>query len=222
MEIFYKEYDTNLRCTNVSYNCLDRHISSMSNKHETALLWDGNFWDEDIHDYADITWETVDVLTNKIANVFKQYCKIGDNVLLYLHNVMQLPISILAASRIGVVSVLLVRGIPASRLLIFLGDASNPATATLSELTAILKMSHPKLVVTVDGFWQAHELFETKKQLDKAIEDAQTSSIGRVLVIRHNGPNPGIPPPERVYPGRRPCYLLKQHDVPKKECDLPI
>uniref|UniRef100_A0A158PBS8 HET domain-containing protein n=1 Tax=Angiostrongylus cantonensis TaxID=6313 RepID=A0A158PBS8_ANGCA len=149
------------RYTNISYNCVDRHISTEDNRYETAMLWEGNFWDDDVHDYADLTWDTVQVLTNKIASIFKEYC------------------------------------------------GMNPATAKLSELTTLLKETSPKLVVTVDGFWQGHELYETKKQLDKAIDDAQISSIDRILVIRHTGPNPGVPPPERLYPGRRPCYSLQ-------------
>ncbi|KIH42438.1 hypothetical protein ANCDUO_27577, partial [Ancylostoma duodenale] len=35
------------------------------------------------------------------------------------------------------------------------------------------------------------------------------SSIQKVLVIRHTGPNPGIPPPDKFIIGRRPCYKLE-------------
>ncbi|VDM57994.1 unnamed protein product, partial [Angiostrongylus costaricensis] len=77
---------------------------------------DGNFWDDDVHDYADLTWDTVEVLMNKIASLpvspiysFPSFGGFqGDNVLLLLHNVIQLPLSLLAASRIGIVSVILV------------------------------------------------------------------------------------------------------------------
>ncbi|XGW16594.1 hypothetical protein V3C99_001777 [Haemonchus contortus] len=146
--------------TNVSYNCVDRYMSDPEFKHETALLWDGNFWDNDIHDYADLSWDVVDVLINKIANVFKEYC------------------------------------------------VSNPATATTSQLTELLEKTCPKLIVTVDAFWQGHELLETKRQVDEAFSKVKVSSIKRILVIRHTAPNKGVPPPDEIYPGKRPCYKI--------------
>ncbi|XGW16593.1 hypothetical protein V3C99_001777 [Haemonchus contortus] len=177
--------------TNVSYNCVDRYMSDPEFKHETALLWDGNFWDNDIHDYADLSWDVVDVLINKIANVFKEYCVSEDRILLLLHNVIQLPLCIMGASRIGAVSVIL-----------------NPATATTSQLTELLEKTCPKLIVTVDAFWQGHELLETKRQVDEAFSKVKVSSIKRILVIRHTAPNKGVPPPDEIYPGKRPCYKI--------------
>ncbi|VDO78936.1 unnamed protein product [Heligmosomoides polygyrus] len=61
--------------TNVSYNCVDRHMSNPDKKDDLALLWDGNFWDDDIHDYADLSWDVIEVLTQKIANIFNDYCE---------------------------------------------------------------------------------------------------------------------------------------------------
>ncbi|KAK5985844.1 AMP-binding domain-containing protein [Trichostrongylus colubriformis] len=127
-------------------------------KHETALLWDGNFWDDGVHDYADLSWDVVDTLTNKIANVFKDYCESGDSVLLLLHNVIQLPLCLMGASRIGAVSVIL-----------------NPVTTTTSQLTELIKETSPKLIVTVDAFWQGHTLIEIKRQLDQAVSEANVS-----------------------------------------------
>ncbi|KAK6017158.1 hypothetical protein OSTOST_17354 [Ostertagia ostertagi] len=138
--------------TNVSYNCVDRHMSQPDFKHETALLWTAIFWDDGVHDYADLSWDVVEVLTNKIAN--------------------------------------------------------NPVTTTTSQLTELIKETCPKLIVTVDAFWQGHDLIETKQRLDEAVSKAQITSIKRILVIRHTAPNKGVPPPDEVYPGKRPCYKI--------------
>ncbi|RCN32913.1 hypothetical protein ANCCAN_21270 [Ancylostoma caninum] len=149
------------RKTNISYNCVDRHVAEMENKFETAFVWEGNYWDDDVHDYADLNWETVDVLTQKIANIFKDYCEM------------------------------------------------NPAKFFVDAIKDVLKETQPKLVVTVDAFWQGSILLETKKCLDLAIEESEVISIQKVLVIRHTGPNPGIPPPDKFIIGRRPFYKLE-------------
>ncbi|KAK6047440.1 hypothetical protein COOONC_15055 [Cooperia oncophora] len=124
-------------------------------------LKDGNFWDDGVHDYADLSWDVVDVLTNKIANVFKDYCE------------------------------------------------TNPVTATTSQLTELINATCPRLIVTVDAFWQGHDLIEIKKQLDDAVNKAQVTSIKRILVIRHTSPNKGVPPPDEMYPGRRPTKKFR-------------
>ncbi|KIH57892.1 hypothetical protein ANCDUO_11911, partial [Ancylostoma duodenale] len=121
-----------------------------------SLRWEGNYWDDDVHDYADLNWDTVDVLTQKIANIFKEYCEMNDKVLLLLHNTIQLPLSLLAASRIGVIAVVL-----------------NPASFFVDAIKDVLKETQPKLVVTIDGFWQGNVLHGTKKCLDLAIEESE-------------------------------------------------
>ncbi|KAL6728434.1 hypothetical protein Aduo_010208 [Ancylostoma duodenale] len=190
--IYWKREEGRRKTTNISYNCVDRHVAVMKDKLETAFVWEGNYWDDDVHDYADLNWDTVDVLTQKIANIFKEYCEMNDKVLLLLHNTIQLPLSLLAASRIGVIAVVL-----------------NPACFFVDAIKDVLKETQPKLVVTIDGFWQGNVLHGTKKCLDLAIEESEVSSIQKVLVIRHTGPNPGIPPPDKFIIGRRPCYKLE-------------
>ncbi|VDL71096.1 unnamed protein product [Nippostrongylus brasiliensis] len=205
MESIYWNTDGDKATTNISYNCVDRHLMKDGYKHDIAMLWDGNFWDDDVHDYADLSWDVVDVLTRKIANIFKGFCgkarKLGktgshpsldfleikkndqqgenDRILFLLHNVIQLPISIMAASRIGAVSVPL-----------------NPAESTTSQLIEVIQEIQPVLVVTVDAFWQGHKLIEIKKELDIAVQKLQTTSVKRILVIRHTAPNDGVPPPD--------------------------
>ncbi|CAJ0600432.1 unnamed protein product [Cylicocyclus nassatus] len=187
--IYWKSSDGGEKTTNISYNCVDRHMASLEDKYDTAFAWEGNYWDDNVHDYADLNWDTVDVLVQKIANIFKEYCAVGEKVFLLLHHTIQLPISLLAASRIGAVAVVM-----------------NPASTSATAIAEVLKETEPKLVVTVDGFWQRHELLATKQTLDEALVIAQVSSVKNVLVIRHTAPNPGIPPPEVIIPGRRPCY----------------
>ncbi|WKX99119.1 hypothetical protein Q1695_014193 [Nippostrongylus brasiliensis] len=176
MESIYWNTDGDKATTNISYNCVDRHLMKDGYKHDIAMLWDGNFWDDDVHDYADLSWDVVD----------------NDRILFLLHNVIQLPISIMAASRIGAVSVPL-----------------NPAESTTSQLIEVIQEIQPVVIVTVDAFWQGHKLIEIKKELDIAVQKSQTTSVKRILVIRHTAPNDGVPPPDEVYPGRRPCYEVK-------------
>lgn len=54
-----------------------------------------------------------------------------------------------------------------------LNSQSQDAALPLSrdQLSAIVRESRARIVITVDGFWVGHELQTTKQQLDEAIED---------------------------------------------------
>lgn len=82
---------------NISYNCLDRHLKTRKNK--AALIWEGEPGDEKVYTYWDLYREV-----NKFANVLKHFgVKKGDRVTIYLPMVPELPIAMLACTRIGAV-----------------------------------------------------------------------------------------------------------------------
>ncbi|MCP9257195.1 hypothetical protein DINM_000408 [Dirofilaria immitis] len=110
-------------------------------------------------------------------------------IVLYLPNVLQLPIAMLAAFRIG--------------LTVLPISATNEDVDYLHD---ILKSSGADTVITIDGFWMGTRLIRTKELLDTAIIDTE---IRRVLVIRHVSPDKGIPSPQIHLTGRRPYYLYK-------------
>jgi len=84
---------------NVSYNCLDRHVEA-GNGDRTALIWEGNDPNEDQHfTYAELLEKV-----QKFANVLKGLgVEKGDRVCMYMQMVPQLPVAMLACTRIGAV-----------------------------------------------------------------------------------------------------------------------
>ncbi|VDK80147.1 unnamed protein product [Litomosoides sigmodontis] len=173
---------------NLSYECVDIWKSKIQ-KETVRIYWTGNYYDNEVYDDTELSAETVDILVNKCADVFKGLQLKNVPIVLYMPNVLQLPISVLAALRIGL-SVL-------------------PITATNEDvdcLRDLVKNSGADTVVTIDGFWMGTRLVKTKELLDAAITDI---AIQRVIVIRHVSPDEGIPPPQVNLIGRRPCYMYK-------------
>uniref|UniRef100_A0A0R3RVH9 acetate--CoA ligase n=1 Tax=Elaeophora elaphi TaxID=1147741 RepID=A0A0R3RVH9_9BILA len=173
---------------NLSYECADAWKSKIQ-KETARIYWIGNYYDSEVYDDTELSAETVDILVNKCADVFRGFQLKDKPIVLYLPNVLQLPITVLAALRIGLTVL--------------------PITATnedVGSLRDILRNSGADTVVTIDGFWMGTRLIRTKELLDAAITDI---AIERVLVIRHVSPDEGIPPPQVNLTGRRPYYLYK-------------
>jgi len=84
--------------TNMSYNCLDRHLETRGD--QVAIIWEGNDPEED----ATFTYRQLHTEVNRFANVLKKHgVERGDRVCLYLQMVPQLPIAMLACARIGAI-----------------------------------------------------------------------------------------------------------------------
>ncbi len=84
--------------TNLSVNCLDRHLETRGDK--TAIIWEGNTPGED----AKLTYKELHAEVCKFANPLKTAgVEKGDRVCLYLQMVPQAAIACLACARIGAV-----------------------------------------------------------------------------------------------------------------------
>src|SRR5258706_3660280 len=81
---------------NVSYNCLDRHLSA-SRKNKAALIWDGQPGDT-----RTLTYDQLHAEVCKFANILlERGVKKGDRVCIYMPMVPELAIAMLACARIG-------------------------------------------------------------------------------------------------------------------------
>jgi len=84
--------------TNVTYNCLDRHLKKRGN--QIAYLWEGNEPGED----RKITYKELHTEVCKFANVLRKAgVKKGDRVCMYMQMIPELAISMLACARIGAI-----------------------------------------------------------------------------------------------------------------------
>jgi acetyl-CoA synthetase len=151
--------------TNVSYNCLDRHLDAdtapggVSRKNKAAIIWEGEPGDTRVITYGELHKEVC-----KFANVLKaQGVKKGDRVCLYMPMIPELSIAMLACTRIGAPHSIVFGGFSADAL----RDRINDAEA--------------KLVVTSDGGYRKGAPFGLKATVDKAVE--QTPCVTSVVVV---------------------------------------
>ena len=81
---------------NVSYNCLDRHVAA-GRGDKVAYHWEGEPGDTRTITYADLLDEV-----QRFANVLKGLgVKRGDRVAIYMPMIPELPVAMLACTRIG-------------------------------------------------------------------------------------------------------------------------
>ena len=148
--------------TNISYNCLDRHLST-ARKNKAAIIWEGEPGDTRVLTYLDLHREVC-----KFANVLKGLgIKTGDRVVIYMPMVPELPIAMLACARIG-----------AAHSVVFGGFSATALVDRINDCQA-------KLVITADGGYRRGNIVELKKAVDEAVDKCPT--ISNVIVLRRTG-----------------------------------
>src|SRR5262249_51896268 len=96
---------------NISANCLDRHLEG-ARRNKAALIWEGEPGERRTYTYKDLHREVC-----QFANVLKRLgVKRGDRVALYLPLIPELPIAMLACSRIGAAHTVVFGGFSAEAL----------------------------------------------------------------------------------------------------------
>jgi len=144
---------------NASYNCLDRHIRG-ARRNKAALVWVGEPGDRRTLTYWDLYRET-----NKFANALRKLgVAKGDRVAIYMPMIPELPIAMLACSRIGAVHSVVFGGFSAEAL----RDRINDAQA--------------KVLITADGGWRRGQIVPLKHDSDEALRE--TPTIEHVVVVK--------------------------------------
>ncbi len=96
---------------NVSANCLDRHLSTWR-RNKAALIWEGDDGSTRTYTYQQLHHEV-----SRFANVLrKKGIERGDRVALYLPMIPELPIAMLACTRIGAIHSVIFGGFSSSAL----------------------------------------------------------------------------------------------------------
>jgi acetyl-CoA synthetase len=144
---------------NVSYNCLDRHVEAGLGD-RVAYHWEGEPGDTRTITYAGLLGEV-----KRFANVLKSLgVGRGDRVAIYLPMIPELPIAMLACTRIGAAHSVIFGGFSPDSII----DRVNDAEATL--------------IITADGGYRRGAAAPLKPNVDAAV--ASTPSVEHVVVVR--------------------------------------
>lgn len=154
---------------NVSYNCIDRHLAK--NKNKTALHFVPDSEDERIQH---ITYQELYNRVNEVAAALRDFCglKTGDRVTLHLPMTAELPITMLACARLGVI-----------HSVVFGGFSPSACADRAVD-------SQSRVLFTIDGYYRGGKWIDHKKNADEAFEISRKEGheIEKVLVWeRHPG-----------------------------------
>ncbi len=150
---------------NASYNCVDRHL--VKNRNKAAFIW---VPEPESEETKAITYQELYKRVNEFAALLRDFCglKQGDRVTFHLPMVPELPISMLACARLGVVHSEVFGG--------FSGAACGERIVD----------SGSHVLITIDGYYRNGELLDHKAKADEAIATAQKqgAEVDKVLVWR--------------------------------------
>jgi acetyl-CoA synthetase len=149
---------------NASVNCLDRHINS-DEKNKVAIMWES-----ESGEHRSFTYYQLYRSVNKFANALRNLgVKKGDRITIYLPMVPELPIAMLACSRIGAIHSVVFSGFSAQALSDRIYDSKS------------------KIIITADGGFRRGKVLELKRIVDDA--SSSMSFIENIIVLKRAGNN---------------------------------
>jgi acetyl-CoA synthetase len=152
---------------NACYNCVDRHLVTRGN--QAAIIW---VPEPEAEDTKAITYRELYSRVNEFAALLQGFCgvKVGDRVTFHLPMVPDLPVSMLACARLGVIHNEVFGG--------FSGTACGGRIAD----------SGSHILVTMDGYYRNGELIDHKAKADEAVAAARAlgQEVDKVLVWRRH------------------------------------
>lgn len=164
--------------TNVSYNCIDRHLKTHGE--ETAIIWEGD------NPYIDkkITYNQLYDQVCRMANVLKKYgVKKGDRVTIYMPMVPEAAYAMLACARIGAI-----------HSVVFAGFSPEALAGRIVDCESTF-------VITCDQGVRGGKPIQLKENVDLAIDIAakQYVLVNHVLCVRRTGGHVGWAPGRDVW-----------------------
>jgi acetyl-CoA synthetase len=148
--------------TNMSYNCLDRHLDSWR-RTKAAIIWEG-----EPGEVRTLTYTQLHAEVCRFANVLTSLgVAKGDTVAIYMGMVPEAAVAMLACTRIG-----------AMHNVVFGGFSAEALRERMID-------SRAKLLVTQDAAWRRGAEVRLKDAADNAVQGA--SGVENVVVFRRTG-----------------------------------
>src|SRR6266852_2410707 len=152
---------------NACYNCVDRHLATQRNK--AAFIW---VPEPESEATQAITYQELYTRVNEFAALLQDFgqVKTGDRITFHLPMIPDLPVSMLACARLGVIHSEVFGG--------FSGAACGGRIAD----------SGSRILVTMDGYYRNGELLDHKVKAEEAIAAAKKegAEVDKVLVWRRH------------------------------------
>ncbi|HKS90044.1 MAG TPA: acetate--CoA ligase, partial [Stellaceae bacterium] len=193
---------------NACHNCVDRHLAK--NKNKTAIHFVPELEDEPIQH---VTYQELHVRVNEFAALLKDFCglKPGDRVTLHMPMVVELPITMLACARLGVI-----------HSQVFSGFSGKACADRIVD-------SQSRVLITTDGYYRGGTLQDQKEKADIAAEDAaaQGHKVEKVLIWqRHPGkyssPTPVVPGRDHIVNDVLPKYRRRRIEPEQMPSEAPL
>ena len=152
---------------NASYNCVDRHLTKYRNK--AAIIWVPEA-ESELDEV--ITYQELYNRVNEFALVLQESAglKKGDRVTFHLPMIPALPVSMLAAARLGII-----------HNQVFGGFSAKACAERMEDSKSVV-------LVTCDGYYRNGQLIDKKADADLTVEEAKKLGIKveKVLVWRRH------------------------------------
>ena len=164
--------------TNITYNCLDRHLDTRGD--QAALIWEGNEPGED----RVITYRELHSLVCKFANVLtSRGVQKGDRVAIYMPMVPELAVAMMAVTRIGAI-----------HSIVFGGFSSEALADRILDSTC-------KILITTDGVMRGAKAVPLKSNADVAMDicEARGHSVSTCVTVRRTGTEATMKPGRDIW-----------------------
>src|SRR4051794_29616259 len=148
---------------NVCFNCVDRHVAA-GNGDKVAYYWEG----EPEGDRRELTFADLQREVVRFANALKKLgVRKGTAVAIYMGMVPELPVAMLACTRIG-----------APHTVVFGGFSADSLSGRMNDMGC-------EVLITQDEAWRRGSTVPLKKTADEAMDDAP--NVRACVVLRRTG-----------------------------------
>ncbi|MDQ2635079.1 MAG: AMP-binding protein, partial [Pseudomonadota bacterium] len=152
--------------TNVSYNCIDRHLKKRGE--QVAIIWEG----DNPYDDKRVTYNELHEQVCRFANVLKKHgVRKGDRVTIYMPMILEAAYAMFACTRIGAIHSVVFGGFSPEALAGRIVDCQS------------------NFVITADEGLRAGKKIPLKENTDRAAEIAAKGGVKveKVVVVRRTG-----------------------------------